>query len=233
MNGSLQSNAALIKALIELPSNSDRVICAPAVYLPQVASLLEGTNIAVGAQNADWRDSGALTGEVSVNMLKDIGARFVIVGHSERRSLFGETDDNCRDKTLAVQRVGLMPILCVGETKQQRDQGDTLRVVSEQIQLGLEGVSLDQLVVAYEPVWAIGTGDTATPEQAAEVHGHIRAELAKMDAAAAKAVKILYGGSVNAGNAASLFAMDNIDGALVGVASLKAEEFSAICCAGD
>ena len=233
MNGSLHANAALIKALIELPAHSDRIICPPAVYLSQVAGLLEGTDIAVGAQNVDWRESGAFTGEVSAVMAKDVGAGFVIVGHSERRSLFGETDGICRDKAMAVQAAGLTPIFCIGETKQQRDQGDALKVVANQIQLGLDGLKLDQLVLAYEPVWAIGTGDTATPEQAAEVHEHIRSELSKMDASLAGGVRILYGGSVNAGNAASLFAMKNIDGALVGGASLKAEEFSAICCAAE
>lgn len=232
MNGSLQANAALVSELLSLPNQSERVLCPPAVYLSQVAELLAGTDIALGAQNLYWQESGAYTGEVSVGMLKDIGAQYVIIGHSERRALFAESDADCCAKVLAAQAGGLMPILCIGESKQQRDAGETLEVISQQLRLGLEGVPLEQLVVAYEPIWAIGTGDTATPEQAEEVHRHIRTELAEIDSERAESLKILYGGSVNAGNAADLFAMDNIDGALVGGASLKAEEFSAVCCAG-
>ncbi len=232
MNGSLQANAELIRELLDLPSQAERVICPPAVYIAQVLELLAGTDVLTGAQNIDWRESGAYTGEVSAGMLRDIGAQFVIVGHSERRSLFGETDQLCRDKVLAAQSKGLTPILCVGESKEQRDAGETLAVISGQLEKGLEGVALEPLVLAYEPIWAIGTGDTATPEQAEEVHSHIRKELTALDSELAGAVRILYGGSVNAENAASLFAMDNIDGALVGGASLKAKDFSAICCAG-
>lgn len=231
MNGSLQANAALLQQLMELPSNADQVICPPAAYLLQVAELIKGSDIALGVQNVDWRESGAFTGEISALMAKDVGAGYAIVGHSERRSLFGEDDESCRAKASAAIAAGLTPILCVGETKVQRDQGDALKVVSKQLSAGLDGVALGKVVLAYEPVWAIGTGDTASPEQAEEVHQHIRSELARIDSAAAPAVKILYGGSVNAGNAASLFAMENINGALVGGASLKAEEFSAICCA--
>ena len=232
MNGSLQANAALVKAILSLPGEGQRVICPPAVFVSQVGRLIESTNIALGAQNLDWRGSGAVTGEVSAAMLQDLGVKFVIVGHSERRSFFAETDEVCRDKALAAQAAGLTPIFCIGESKEQRDAGEALAVISKQIELGLAGVPLNKLVIAYEPIWAIGTGDTATPDQAEEVHSHIRAELMSIDSASAEEVKILYGGSVNAGNAASLFVMDNIDGALVGGASLKAEEFSAICCAG-
>lgn len=231
MNGSLAENESLLKAILALPNQSKRVICPPALYLQQVAALIAESDIALGAQNIDWRESGAFTGEVSGQMAKDVGAEFVIVGHSERRSLFGETDENCAAKVSAAIAAGLKPILCVGETKAQRDAGEALQVVSRQLKAALSQTLLEHVVVAYEPVWAIGTGDTATPQQAAEVHDHIRQELSRLDADKAGAVKILYGGSVNADNAASLFAMDNIDGALVGGASLKAKEFSAICCA--
>lgn len=231
MNGSLAENESLLEAILALPNQSQRVICPPAVYLQQVATLIAGSDIALGAQNIDWRESGAFTGEVSGQMAKDVGADFVIVGHSERRSLFGETDENCAAKVAAALAAGLKPILCVGETKAQRDAGEALQVVSRQLKAALSQTLLAKVVVAYEPVWAIGTGDTATPQQAAEVHDHIRHELGRLDAEQAGAVKILYGGSVNADNAASLFAMENIDGALVGGASLKAKEFSAICCA--
>lgn len=231
MNGSLAANEQLLKALIELPSDADQVVCPPSVYLAQVTSLLAGTGVEVGIQNVDWHDSGAFTGEVSTQMAKDLGCRYVIVGHSERRSLFGEDDVACREKTKAAQAAGLTPILCIGESKAERDAGKALEVVSKQLNAGLEGAALQGLVLAYEPVWAIGTGDTATPEQAAEVHDHIRSELEQMDKGLAAGVRILYGGSVKADNAASLFAMENINGALVGGASLNAKEFSAICCA--
>ena len=231
MNGSLAANDELLRALVELPSESDQVICPPSVYLAQVSELLSGTDVAVGIQNVDWHDSGAFTGEVSTLMAKDIGCRYVIVGHSERRTLFGETDAACCEKAQAAQSAGLTPIFCIGESKAERDSGKALDVVKRQLVAGLDGVSLQDLVVAYEPVWAIGTGDTATPEQAAEVHDYIRRELENMDKGLAQSVRILYGGSVKADNAASLFAMENIDGALVGGASLNANEFSAICCA--
>ncbi len=231
MNGSLAANEELLRALIELPNAAEQVICPPAVYLSQVSELLSGTDIAMGIQNVDWHESGAFTGEVSTMMAKDLGCRYVIVGHSERRTLFDEDDAACCEKARATQSAGLTPIFCIGESKAERDAGKALDVVKRQLVAGLDGVSLQDLVLAYEPVWAIGTGDTASPEQAGEVHDYIRRELENIDKSLAQTVRILYGGSVKADNAASLFAMENIDGALVGGASLNAKEFSAICCA--
>ncbi|TLM79870.1 triose-phosphate isomerase [Microbulbifer harenosus] len=213
--------------------SAEVVICPPFPYLGVVGVAAENVEqLALGAQNLSEQPAGAFTGEVSADMLLDCGVRYVIVGHSERRSLYGESSELVAAKFAAAKSAGLTPILCVGESLQEREAGKTLDVIAGQIQavidLGLAG-TWHNAVVAYEPVWAIGTGKTATPEQAQEVHQFIRQQLG--DAGAE--TQILYGGSVKAANAAELFAMDDIDGALVGGASLEANEFIQICRAAD
>ncbi len=229
MNGSLAANAALIGELlagIGQPA-CDVAVCVPAVYLAQVQLLLAGQGgIALGAQDVSQHESGAYTGDVSAAMLKELGARYVIVGHSERRQYQRETDAQVAVKAQRALAAGLTPIVCVGETLREREQGETESVVSRQLSavIQLNGERLADLVVAYEPVWAIGTGRTATPEQAQTVHAALRALLAAADLQAA-GVRILYGGSMNAGNAAELLAQPDIDGGLIGGASLKARDF--------
>lgn len=229
MNGSLAANAALIGELlagIGQPA-CDVAVCVPVVYLAQVQLLLAGQGgIALGAQDVSQHESGAYTGDVSAAMLKELGARYVIVGHSERRQYQGETDAQVAIKAQRALAAGLTPIVCVGETLQEREQGETESVVSRQLSavIQLNDERLVDLVVAYEPVWAIGTGRTATPEQAQTVHAALRALLAAADLQAA-GVRILYGGSMNAGNAAELLAQPDIDGGLIGGASLKARDF--------
>lgn len=229
MNGSLAANAALMGELlagIGQPA-CDVAVCVPAVYLAQVQLLLAGQGgIALGAQDVSQHESGAYTGDVSAAMLKELGARYVIVGHSERRQYQGETDAQVAVKAQRALAAGLTPIVCVGETLQEREQGETESVVSRQLSavIQLNGERLVDLVVAYEPVWAIGTGRTATPEQAQTVHAALRALLAAADSQTA-GVRILYGGSMNAGNAAELLAQPDIDGGLIGGASLKARDF--------
>ena len=229
MNGSLAANTALMGELlagIGQPA-CDVAVCVPAVYLAQVQLLLAGQGgIALGAQDVSQHESGAYTGDVSVAMLKELGARYVIVGHSERRQYQGETDAQVAVKAQRALAAGLTPIVCVGETLREREQGETESVVSRQLSavIQLNGERLADLVVAYEPVWAIGTGRTATPEQAQTVHAALRALLAAADLQAA-GVRILYGGSMNAGNAAELLAQPDIDGGLIGGASLKARDF--------
>ena len=208
-------------------------VCPPAVWLEAVAERLRGSDVALGAQNVHPEASGAFTGEVSPAMLAEVGARYVIVGHSERRALFGETSAFVAEKVRAVAGAGMVPVLCVGETLEERDGGDAEAVVLGQLAASLDGVALDEpgeLVVAYEPVWAIGTGRTATPEQAQAMHAAIRAALADRFAGGDD-VEVLYGGSVKPGNAAELFAQPDLDGALVGGASLEAESFAAIVAA--
>lgn len=229
MNGSLAVNAALMGELlagIGQPA-CDVAVCVPAVYLAQVQLLLAGQGgIALGAQDVSQHESGAYTGDVSAAMLKELGARYVIVGHSERRQYQGETDAQVAVKAQRALAAGLTPIVCVGETLQEREQGETESVVGRQLSavIQLNSERLADLVVAYEPVWAIGTGRTATPEQAQAVHAALRALLAAADSQAA-GVRILYGGSMNAGNAAELLAQPDIDGGLIGGASLKARDF--------
>lgn len=232
MHGSLASNKALLEGLCkELPrlNKVDVSVIPPAVYLAQAATLLSeaGSSIALGAQDVSAHSEGAYTGQISAAMLKELGCRYVLAGHSERRALCGEADREIAAKVLAAMSSDLIPILCVGETLAERKAGQALEVVSRQVQTVAEvlGTKLDTLVVAYEPVWAIGTGLTATPEQAQEVHAHIRKQLGEAGAA----MTVLYGGSVRSDNAAELFAQPDIDGALVGGASLKAEEFAEIC----
>jgi triosephosphate isomerase (TIM) len=233
MHGSLRANAGLLDALKAGLRNSDGVmvaVCAPFPYLGQLSSALAGSAIAWGAQNVSEHDSGAYTGEVSGAMLVEFGCRYAIVGHSERRALYGEDDARVAAKFLAARRAGLTPILCVGETLEQRERGETESVVGRQLD-AVGAAALSGAVLAYEPVWAIGTGRNATPQQAQEVHAFLRARVAARDKALADALTILYGGSVKPGNAKELFAMPDIDGGLIGGASLSAPDFIAICAA--
>ena len=205
------------------------VVCPPYLALKAVADALAGSPIAVGGQNCYWESAGAFTGEVSAEMLKEAGATYVIIGHSERRQFFGETNATVNKKLKKALQTGLTPIVCVGEMLAEREGGKTERVVDDHISNGLAGISaaeMQRTIIAYEPVWAIGTGKTATPQQAQEVHAFIRGRLARLwDAATAAAVVIQYGGSVKPDNVAELMAQPDIDGALVGGASLKADSF--------
>lgn len=235
MNGTRASVAALVNAISEQLSGqtvAEVILCAPFPYIGQVADAVCSRDIRVGAQNVSEHSAGAFTGEVSAAMLVDFGCQYVIVGHSERRSLFGETEQCVAEKFVAAQANALIPILCVGETLQQREAGQTLTVVASQLKAVLEKAGIESFrkaIIAYEPVWAIGTGLTATPEQAQEIHAAIRELLGCEDATVAEGVRILYGGSVKAANAATLFACPDIDGGLIGGASLDATEFLAIC----
>ncbi|HEX9953344.1 MAG TPA: triose-phosphate isomerase [Rubricoccaceae bacterium] len=211
---------------------ADVGVCPPAVWLDAVAERLRGSHVALGAQNVYPEASGAFTGEVSPAMLADVGCRYVLVGHSERRAILGESSAFVAHKTAACLAAGLVPVLCVGETLDERDGGRAEAVVADQLLASLDGVAAPgALVVAYEPVWAIGTGRTASPEQAQAMHAALRTTLAERFGAAGRAVPLLYGGSVNAGNAATLFAQPDVDGALVGGASLDATAFAAIVAA--
>jgi triosephosphate isomerase len=235
MNGSLATNRELIadiQSSLAGWAGADVALCVPAVYFFQVAGLLDGSAQVFGAQNLSEHASGAYTGEISGAMLKESGCRCVIVGHSERRALFGETSGQVALKFSAALAAGLEPILCVGESLAEREAGTTEAVVGAQLDAVLAHAGAQALgrgVVAYEPVWAIGTGKTAAPEQAQAVHAFIRARIAKHDAQVASHLRILYGGSVKAANAKTLFACADIDGGLVGGASLQAQEFVAIC----
>jgi triosephosphate isomerase len=232
MNGSLTESRQLVAALragVEASAKASMLLCPPYVYIPQVREWLEHSPIALGAQNlADRSGSGAFTGEVSGAMLRDVGCSHVIVGHSERRALYGETDAVVATKFRLALEAGLTPILCVGETLEQREAGQTRATVERQVTVVLDAAGVaafGSAVIAYEPVWAIGTGRTATPDQAQEVHAVIRAMVAGRDATIAAGLPVLYGGSVKGANARNLFAMDDIDGGLVGGASLAAAEF--------
>ncbi len=212
----------------ELPDTVDVVVCPPYVSLPAAAMLLSASKIGLGAQNVHWESSGAFTGEVSAPMLAEIGVGWAIIGHSERRSYFGETDETAARRARRAQEEGLQVIFCLGETLEERDGGTTFQVLERQAAV-LEGLDPDRLVVAYEPVWAIGTGRTASPEQAQEAHLFLRQRLAAaLGEGAAQMVRILYGGSVKPGNAAELFGQPDVDGGLIGGASLDARSFSAI-----
>lgn len=238
LNGSQSSIKSLINDICLGASELSQVaimVCPPYVYLPLVADLLQDSSITLGAQNVSEHSSGAFTGEVAADMLKDVGCAYTLIGHSERRAIYGEQDAVLAHKFVAAQKAGLTPVLCVGETLAEREAGQTESVVRKQLEavLNAAGVqSFDQAIIAYEPVWAIGTGQTATPEQAQAVHQFIREHITQLDAAVAQKVRILYGGSVKADNAAELFAMPDIDGGLIGGASLKAQDFLAICRAG-
>lgn len=232
MNKTPADGAALVRdivAAIGKQSDVDVVVCPPFTGLEAAAKALEGSNVKLGAQNMHFEASGAFTGEISAPMLRAIFATHVILGHSERRTLFGETDELINKKVLAAMKNQLRPIFCVGETLGERESGSTLKVVQTQVERGLEGVSKDlaaSVIVAYEPVWAIGTGKVATTEQAQEVHAFIRGLLTKLfTEAVAQKVRILYGGSMKPANAPELLAQKDIDGGLIGGASLEARSF--------
>jgi triosephosphate isomerase len=233
MNGTRSANASWLAQFGQEATDCETVVCAPFVYLPQVVAGL-ASEMAAGAQDLSQHELGAHTGEVAGEMLLDVGCRWVIVGHSERRATCGETDAIVAAKARRALGLGLRPIVCVGETLAEREAGKTLQVIARQVAAILSVCSVAELAggaLAYEPVWAIGTGRTATPAQAQEVHAAIRTQLAAADAAGAKSVRVLYGGSVKAANAAELFAQPDIDGGLIGGASLDAREFRAICAA--
>ena len=233
MNGSLQENAELLVRIVAgWRGNAEVVICPPFPYLQQVCGLLKNTSIMLGAQTVNEHDKGAFTGEVSASILADLNCKFVIIGHNERRRMQHESDEQIAQKFVAVQKAGLIPILCVGESLQDREQGRHLETINRQLNAVFAHTGkevFENAVLAYEPVWAVGTGKTATPEQAEEVHCFMRAQLGQL----AEKIRILYGGSVKAHNAQQLFALPDIDGALLGGASLNAEEFLAICRAAD
>ena len=235
MNGSRSNNKALLdglKAGVGEVKSAEVAVCVPYVYLADVEQQLSGTPIAWGAQNLSTEEKGAFTGEIAASMLLDFNCKYVIVGHSERRTLYGENDDIVTRKFAVAHNAGLTPILCVGETLEEREQGVTEDVIARQIKAVMNTVGakvLGEGVIAYEPIWAIGTGMTATPQQAQDVHAFIRRLIAEQDAAVAEQIRIQYGGSMNAGNAAELLAMEDIDGGLIGGASLKTEDFLTIC----
>lgn len=238
MHGSRAANTALLDAVVARLGklDIDVLVCPPFVYLAEIAQRLAGTTIALGAQSLCVEPVGAFTGEVSASMLKDVGCGYVLVGHSERRSLFHEDNGVVARKFAAALAEGLVPILCVGESLVERQGEHTFAIIREQLDavIQLAGISaFANAVVAYEPVWAIGTGLTATPEQAQSVHAFIRGHLSHQDANVASALRILYGGSVKGNNAAELFAMPDVDGGLVGGAALKADEFLQICAAAN
>ncbi len=234
MNGSRSSIRELlngIKACASEVKSAELAVCSPFPYLADVQEQLTGSSLSWGAQNLSTEEKGAFTGEVSAAMLLDFACKYVIVGHSERRSLYGEDDALVAQKFAVARKAGLKPVFCVGESLKERESNVTEDVVARQIDalIALEGVAaLTDGVIAYEPVWAIGTGKTASPDQAQAVHAFIRAKLATLDAAVADKVQILYGGSMNPANAAELLAMADIDGGLIGGASLKADDFLAI-----
>lgn len=251
LNGSRQTSRALAVAVAEGLAEIglgparlggerpplDVLLCPPFVYLAELAELVAVSSLGLGAQDVALEEAGAFTGEVAASMLRDVGCRYVITGHSERRALFGDTDERVAGKVLSAVRAGLSPILCVGETRSERDAGHTLAVVRRQLDVVLaalesEGVSASErqmISVAYEPVWAIGTGLTPTPAEAQAVHADIRATVGRRDATMANHLRVLYGGSVKASNAKDLFAMKDIDGGLIGGAALLAGEFVSIC----
>lgn len=238
MHGSRAQNESLLSAVkngVSQLSGVDVAVCAPFPYLAQLKQELSASTVKWGAQDVHQLEKGAFTGEVSASMLADFGCTYVIVGHSERRSIYGESSQLVAEKFAAAQKAGLVPILCVGETLEQRESGTTEAVVAEQLDavIALSGAqALRKAVVAYEPVWAIGTGKTASPEQAQAVHAFIRQRVAGHDAQIAQGLAILYGGSVKAANAPELFAKADIDGGLIGGAALIAEDFLGICRAG-
>jgi triosephosphate isomerase len=232
MNGNLQSAIDLVEGILAGdPGKARLAVCPPAVYLMKVGGMLAQSKVALGAQNVCDRESGAFTGEVAASMLKECGCSYAIVGHSERRALYGESDQMVAARFAMALQAGITPILCLGETLDEREDGVTEAVVARQIDSainvsGIEGIA--QAVIAYEPVWAIGTGKVASPEQAQAVHAFIRDRLAQLDSEVAQQVQILYGGSMNPANAAELLSQSDIDGGLIGGAALKANDFLAI-----
>ncbi len=239
MNGSLESVRTLlagIKSGISDVQNAEVAVCPPYVYLAETEKLLQGSGIGWGGQDLSTESSGAFTGEIAVSMLQDFGCQYVIVGHSERRTYHAESDELVAKKYAVARAAGLVPILCVGETLEERESGITEQVVARQLDalIDLEGVeALKDGIIAYEPVWAIGTGKTASPEQAQEVHAFIRGRVAEKSAEVADGVRILYGGSMKPDNAKELIGKPDIDGGLIGGASLKAEDFLGICTAAN
>ncbi len=239
MNGSRASVKELLEGIkngMGSVAKAEVAVCAPYIYIPDTQSQLAGTEIAWGGQNLSTEASGAFTGEIAASMLLDFGCKYVIVGHSERRTLYGEDDALVAKKFGVALAAGLVPILCVGESLEEREQGITEEVVARQLDAvtEAEGVAaLADAVIAYEPVWAIGTGKTATPEQAQDVHAFIRARVVQQDSGVAEGLRILYGGSMKPGNAAELLAKPDIDGGLIGGASLKAGDFLGICTAAN
>ena len=237
MNGIASSNASLLDGVRKKLGGlveGKAAVCVPFPYLQQAKEALSGSPIGLGAQNVSEQDMGAFTGEVSAEMLADFDVKFCIVGHSERRSLYSESSNAVALKAEMLLKQGITPIICVGETLDQRDGGMAFEVVSEQLRVVLEKIGptgIDRSVIAYEPVWAIGTGRVASPEQAQEVHSVLRNLVGSSDKNTASKVRILYGGSVKPENADDLFAMEDIDGGLIGGASLKVEDFAAICAA--
>ncbi len=235
LNGSVESITELLKGIVAgLPETESLsvAVCPPYIYIPMVTDILSDQRVMVGSQNVAAQPKGAYTGEISAAMLSEFGCQYGLVGHSERRSLYNEADADVAVKFKALSDSGIIPVLCVGETLEERDQGVTESVVSRQIQAVIDqhGIAaFASAVIAYEPVWAIGTGRTATPEQAQAVHAAIRALLATYDEVIADTIQIVYGGSMNPGNAAELLAMPDIDGGLIGGASLNADDFLAIC----
>lgn len=238
MNGSRERTRELIRAIVAgLPQNPEYevVICPSFVFLPDAAVALAASDVSLGAQNVCDQDQGAYTGEVAGDMLIELGCQWAIVGHSERRQLYGESDALVASRFAAAQRHGLIPILCVGERLEEREAGATESILDEQLRAVFEhqgAQAFNSAVIAYEPVWAIGTGRTATPEQAQEAHLYIRNRVAEHDPGAAAKLRILYGGSVKPENAGTLFAQPDVDGGLIGGASLQAKDFLAICRAG-
>jgi triosephosphate isomerase len=237
MHGSRAEAVRLVEGILAssaVAAAAEVVVCPPFVYLADVARLLAGSPVALGGQDVCAEEPGAHTGEVAASMLADVGCRFAIVGHSERRAMYGEGDELVARKFVAAATHGLVPVLCVGETLAEREGDATRAVILRQLDavLATAGISsFGKAVVAYEPVWAIGTGRTASPAQAQEVHALIRGRIAEKDATIADSLRVLYGGSVKAANAAELFAMADVDGGLIGGASLKADEFAGICAA--
>ena len=235
MNGSRASIAELVTnvlAGVEDIEQTEIVVCPPYIMIPDVVHRLAGTAVKWGGQNLSEHDGGAFTGEIAASMLKDYGCDYCIVGHSERRTLYGETDEIVAKKFSKAQEYGLIPILCIGETLSQRESGETEAVLSRQLEEVLDYCGIESFaatVLAYEPVWAIGTGKTATPEQAQDAHAFIRDKLSSMDKKIGQEVRIQYGGSVKADNAGELFSQKDVDGGLIGGASLDADDFLAIC----
>jgi len=235
LNGSKQFVKNLLDAILDgakSVKSAEIAVCSPYIYIPQVAELLDGSRVAFGSQNVAEQDTGAYTGEVSAAMLKEFNCKYAIVGHSERRAIYGESDEQIAQKFIMAQKSDIRPILCVGELLEERESGNTEAVVARQLDAVVDAAGIDALnasVIAYEPVWAIGTGKTATPQQAQDVHKFIRQRLSKSSELVAENVQILYGGSVKPNNAEELFMQADIDGGLIGGASLDAADFLAIC----
>ena len=235
MNGSRASIAELVANVLAGVGEIEQteiVVCPPYIMIPDVIQRLVGTAVKWGGQNLSEHDAGAFTGEIAASMLKDHGCDYCIVGHSERRTLYGETDEIVAKKFTKAQEYGLTPILCIGETLSQRESGETEAVLSRQLEKVLDYCGIESFtatVLAYEPVWAIGTGKTATPEQAQDVHAFVRDKLSSMDKKIGQEIRIQYGGSVKADNAEELFSQKDVDGGLIGGASLDADDFLAIC----